>query len=196
MDLDVLAPLVAAKAGVAVADGPLLYADGPFGDFYVSKALSDTDRAKAIAALAAVAKANPQVAEAFTAQELGATPSPTGSPQDWTLLQRARASFDPERSGDVVVLLKRGVMPIAKGRPGRVATHGSPWDYDRRVPILFWRKGYAGFEQPHPVETVDIAPTLAAIAGLELPSGEIDGRCLDVDGGERDSCAGPVAGRK
>ena len=189
MDLDVLTPLVAAKAGVTIADGPLLYSDGPFGDFYVSRALSQTDRAKTIAALVEVAKNNPQVAGAFTARELGATPSPTGSPQDWTLLQRARASFDPDRSGDVVILLKRGVMPIAKGRPGRVATHGSPWDYDRRVPILFWRKGYAGFEQPHPVETVDIAPTLAAVVGLELPAREIDGRCLDIDGGERDTCA-------
>ena len=44
---------------------------------------------------------------------------------------------------------------------GYVATHGSLWDYDRRVPILFWRKGMTGFEQPLSVETVDIAPTLA-----------------------------------
>ena len=28
----------------------------------------------------------------------------------------------------------------------------------QRAMRLFWRKGYAGFEQPHPVETVDIAP--------------------------------------
>lgn len=191
MDLGVLTPAVLAKAGVAApASGPLLYSDGPFGDFYVSKALSAADRAKVIAALVDVAKANPQVAEAFTAQELSATPSPTGSPQDFTLIQRARASFDPERSGDVVILLGRGIMPIANGGPGRVATHGSPWDYDRRVPILFWRKGLAGFEQPAPVETVDIAPTLAAVIGLKVPAGEFDGRCLDIDGGERDTCAG------
>ena len=41
----------------------------------------------------------------FTAREIAATAMPGGSPQDWTLLQRARASFDPQRSGDVVVLL-------------------------------------------------------------------------------------------
>jgi hypothetical protein len=28
----------------------------------------------------------------------------------------------------------------------------APWDYDRRVPILFWRKGVTGMEQPQPVK--------------------------------------------
>jgi arylsulfatase A-like enzyme len=44
------------------------------------------------------------------------------------------------------------------------------------VPILFWRKGMAGFEQPLSVETVDIAPTLAAI--VHVPTPEVDGKCL------------------
>jgi hypothetical protein len=46
----------------------------------------------------------------------------------------------------------------------------------------------AGFEQPAPVETVDIAPTLAALLGLKVPAGEFDGRCLDIDGGAGDIC--------
>jgi arylsulfatase A-like enzyme len=58
------------------------------------------------------------------------------------------------------------------------AGHGTPWDYDRRVPIIFWRKGMTGFEQPFAVETVDIMPTLAAMIGLKVPPGELDGRCL------------------
>jgi predicted AlkP superfamily pyrophosphatase or phosphodiesterase len=119
---------------------------------------------------------------------LGAVPVPAGDPQDWTLIQRARGSFDPARSGDVVVLLRRAVVPIPQPGPGIVATHGSPWDYDRRVPMLFWRKGMAGFEQPAPVETVDIAPTLAALLRLRLPAGTFDGRCLDLDGGVGDTC--------
>ena len=189
LDIAVLTKAVLEKSGLPAPQGPLLYSDGPFGDFYVTDALGAGDKAKAVAALVEVARANPQVAEAFTARDLAATPVPGGSPQDWTLIQRARASFDVERSGDVVILLKRGIMPIAEGRPGRVATHGSPWDYDRRVPILFWRKGYAGFEQPAPVETVDIAPSLAALIGIEVQQGDFDGRCLDIDGGERDTCA-------
>ena len=102
------------------------------------------------------------------------------------MLERARASFDPQRSGDVVVMLNRAIVPIKDPNGG--TTHGSPWDYDRRVPILFLRKGLTGLEQPAPVETVDIAPTLAALIGLEVPAGEFDGRCLDIDGGTGDTC--------
>ena len=87
-----------------------------------------------------------------------------------------------------MVLLKRGVMAMPVPGPGYIATHGSPWDYDRRVPILFWRKGMIGFEQPSPVETVDIAPTLAAWIGLKLPEGTFDGRCLDLDAGPGTTC--------
>jgi hypothetical protein len=46
----------------------------------------------------------------------------------------------------------------------------------------------AGFEQPAPVETVDIAPTLTALLRLRLPAGTFDGRCLDLDGGVGDMC--------
>ena len=41
------------------------------------------------------------------------------------------------------------------------------------------------------VETVDIAPTLAAQIGLKIPAAEIDGRCLDLTRGEGDACASP-----
>jgi predicted AlkP superfamily pyrophosphatase or phosphodiesterase len=184
-----LAEEVTAHTGVTATDG-LIHADGANGDYYISHALSAEDRAKVSAALAEILKAHPQVAAVFTSAELAATPAPIGAPQDLSLLQRARESFDPERSGDLVVLLKRAVVPIADAGKGYVATHGSPWDYDRRVPMLFWRRGLSGFEQPAPVETVDIAPTLAALVGLKVPAGAFDGRCLDIDGGEGDTCKG------
>ena len=62
------------------------------------------------------------------------------------------------------------------------------WDYDRRVPILFWRKGLAGFEQPNAVMTVDIMPTLASLIGLAVDANKIDGRCLDLLSGPESSC--------
>lgn len=185
---DELTAAIIAKTGIA-ASGRLLYSDGPFGDFYFSAALSPDDNAKAGTALVAIARTHSQVAAAFTRAELAAAPVPTSSPQDWTLLERARASFDPERSGDVVILLDRAITPIANPDKGAVATHGSAWDYDRRVPILFWRKDLGAEEQPAPVETVDIAPTLAAQLGMVLKPGTFDGRCLDIDGSGEDSCA-------
>ena len=187
-----LSAALAAKLDLPNAPGaPLVSSEGPFGDYYVSRALPAADRARAIAGLAALLGSSNQVAAVFTHEDLARAPLPAGSPQDWTLKDRARASFDPERSGDVVSLLRRVVVPIPQARPGYTATHGSPWDYDRRVPMLFWRKGMAGFEQPAPVETVDIAPTLAALIGLQVPEAAFDGRCLDLDAGPGNTC--PVA---
>ncbi|MEV9317576.1 hypothetical protein AB0140_27320, partial [Klebsiella pneumoniae] len=95
-----------------------------------------------------------------------ATPSPKGPPEKWTLLERARASYKVGRSGELIVFLKPRITPIPDPTKGYVATQGSPYDYERRVPILFWRKGMTGFEQPTGVETVDILPTLAHQIGL------------------------------
>ena len=167
--------------------GRLLYADSANGDYYVSRDLPAAQRAAVAREAMAQIRVHPQVAAIFSRKELAATPMPKGPPDSWSLAERARASFTEDRSGDFVVLLKPRITPIAEPK-NYVATHGSPWDYDRRVPILFWRKSMQGFEQPLAVETADILPTLAAQIGLTVPSGEIDGRCLDLDQGTEDSC--------
>ncbi|HWU03334.1 MAG TPA: alkaline phosphatase family protein [Novosphingobium sp.] len=189
-DLKLTEPLPPCAPGGQDSPANLICAEGLFGDYWVSPALPKDTREKVIAALAERLRANPQVAMVFTHAQIAALPVPQGHPQDWTIPQRIRASFDAERSGDVFTVLKRAIVPVPT--PGAdattVTTHGSPWDYDRRVPILFWRRGMAGQEQPQPVETVDIAPTLAALVGLKTQPGQFDGRCLDIDGGPADSC--------
>lgn len=165
---------VGAKLGLK---GPILYGEGSFGDMYVDRALSLGDQTRAKAAAVAMFKAHPQVETVFTKEELAAAPSPTSPPNEWTLIDRARASFDPDRSGDFVVLLKRDVQPVPV-TTSYVATHGSPWDYDRRVPILFWRRGMARTERNDSIETVDIMPTLAASIGLSVDQKSMDGECL------------------
>ena len=177
------------RTGITAPQGPLIYGDGPFGDMYVNAAVTGDAKARVVNELVNLTRNHPQVAAVFTAAELAATPMPAGNPQDWTIKERARVSFMAERSGDVIVLLNRAVTPIPEPVPGAfVATHGSVWDYDRRVPMLFWRKGMTGFEQPNPVETVDIAPTLAAAIGLKVDDGAFDGRCLDLDAGTGNTC--------
>ena len=123
-------------------------------------------------------RASPQVEAVYTKAQLAKVPVPAGRPDAWTLEQRARASFDAERSGDLVVFFKKGVSLISKPEPGDVATHGSPWDYDRRVPILFWRPGMTPSDRPDPIDTSNIMPTLAAMIGVSLDPSAIDGRCL------------------
>ncbi len=169
-------------------DDQILHADSPFGDVYLSKKLSADQRLAAKDAAIKIYNNHPQVYGVVDGEALKKFPVATGPVDEWTVFERVRASYHPDRSGDFIVILKKGVTPIPNTARGYVATHGSPWDYDRRVPILFWQKGMKGFEQPLPVKTVDIAPTLGALVGLDIPASELDGRCLDLDGGAGNSC--------
>lgn len=172
---------ISARLGLS---GPVLYGDGAFGDIYVDRALKPADRARALAAAIEAYRAHQQVEAVFSHDQLARAALPTSTPDRWTLIERARASFDPSRSGDLVVLLRRHVTPI-HDTTTYVATHGSAWDYDRRVPILFWRRGMAPSTNDAPVETVDIMPTLAALIGLAVDPDAIDGKCLQTVAGDR-----------
>ncbi|WP_037501204.1 alkaline phosphatase family protein [Sphingomonas jaspsi] len=165
------------KFGLA---GPVLWG-GSVGDVWLDAAIAPAMRPKVLAAAVAIAKAHPQVAEVFTRSQIERTAVPTGSPVGWTPIQRVRASFDKERSGDFVVVLKPRITPIADTKT-YVATHGSLWDYDRRVPILFWRPGMSATQRNDATETVDIMPTLAAMLGLKVDRKVIDGHCLTIEG--------------
>lgn len=158
-------------------DGFGLYGEGSFGDMYIDRSLSEGQRQQLLSRAVAAFRKHPQVEAVFTGEQLAATPSPTTPPDQWTLIERARASYYPGRSGDFVVLLKRDITPIFD-TSRYVATHGSPWDYDRRVPILFWRQGMAPSDRADAVETIDIMPTLAASLGLAVDPQAIDGKCL------------------
>ena len=60
---------------------------------------------------------------------------------------------------------------------GIVATHGSPYDYDTHVPLIFAGPWFAPGRYAEFVRTVDLAPTLAQIAGVK-PGEKIDGVVL------------------
>ena len=60
---------------------------------------------------------------------------------------------------------------------GIFATHGSPYDYDSWVPLIFWGQWFTPGRYAERVRTVDLAPTLAAIAGVK-PGEKIDGVAL------------------
>jgi arylsulfatase A-like enzyme len=152
------------------------------GDIWVDAGVPAAQKAAVLRAAKERYAGDPQVHAAYTRAEIMEAPMPSGPPNQWSILQRVRASFDPARSGDLMVVLKENISPIAAPSAGYAATHGSPWDYDRRVPILFWRKGQAPAPREEAVETVDIMPTLAAMAGLALKPGSVDGRCLSATG--------------
>jgi predicted AlkP superfamily pyrophosphatase or phosphodiesterase len=120
----------------------------------------------------------PSVEAVFTRDQVAAAVPPPGkSAADLTVPERMNESFDPERSADIFVEFRKyTTLGWPRGASLAVAGHGSPWDYDRQVPILFWWRGAPAETSRAAAETVDIAPTLAATIGLAHPA--IDGRCL------------------
>ena len=179
------AALAAAEVGKLLApqfgrSESVLKGIGIGGDIWLDAAIPEAQKGAVLSAAKQRYAAHPQVYAAYTRGEIMAVPMPSGPPDKWSIIQRIRASFEPPRSGDLYVVLKQYVSPIAVPSSGFAATHGSAWDYDRRVPILFWRKGVTAVASDQAVETVDIMPTLAAMIGLPVKAGSVDGKCLSV----------------
>ena len=107
------------------------------------------------------------VARVWTRSELEAAPS--GEEDPFAALYRR--SFHPERSADLMIQLVEYAIPA-----GLVATHGSPYHYDRHVPVFVLLPGAAGARVAEPIGVVDVAPTLAGLVGIPVPP--VDGRDL------------------
>ena len=168
-------------------DGKTLFANAMQGDIYLNPAVPAALRAQVLASARTRIQAVPQVAAVLTPAEIVAAPAPTTPADEWTLVEKAHASYDPARSGDLIVVPRSHILPFPVV-PKYVSLHGAPWNYDRRVPMLFAYRGMVPHEQPFPVDTVDILPTLAPFIGLKVPGGEIDGRCIDLDPGTGTTC--------
>jgi predicted AlkP superfamily pyrophosphatase or phosphodiesterase len=87
-----------------------------------------------------------------------------------------RHSLDPERSGDLAIQVEPTCLIDYKGDG---TSHGSPYLYDRAVPLLLHGPGVAPGHISGPAGPVDIAPTLARLIGLAVPP-DLDGRDLEV----------------
>lgn len=74
-------------------------------------------------------------------------------------------SYFPGRSGDLLVIPKENWMLIGAG-----TTHGTLYAYDQRVPLILYGAGIQPGVRDEAVTPADIAPTLASIVGVTLPS--------------------------
>jgi hypothetical protein len=82
-------------------------------------------------------------------------------------------SFNRVRSGDVFYQVK----PRWIERPGTGSTHGSPYNYDTHVPLLWFGVGVTPGIRTERVGVDDLAPTLAHILGISAPP-QSQGRIL------------------
>jgi hypothetical protein len=116
---------------------------------------------------AQAAAAVPHVLQVYTRDQLQHGEVPNDGISDKVI-----RSFNPERSGDLEIVLEPYWIRSAEG-----ATPGTPYNYDTHIPLILmgpWiRQGYYSEN----VGLTDLAPTLAMILGIEVPSGSA-GRAL------------------
>jgi hypothetical protein len=111
-------------------------------------------------AAARAAASNAAVANYYTAGGACSTQD------EW--LRRFRNSFHARRSGDV--MLSYRAEYIEDFVPGRGVSYGSLYNYDARVPLCFYGPQFRAGVYESPVESVDVAPTLARVLGVAAPS--------------------------
>ena len=91
---------------------------------------------------------------------------------DDPILRASRLSYVPGRSADFILVPKPYWM--IRGSTG--TSHGTPYEYDRRVPVVFYGAGIAPGRYLVPASPADIAPTFAALTRITLA--RTDGRVL------------------
>jgi len=109
----------------------------------------------------------PFIADALTASDLMRTTYPTGIRNS---LQRG---FMPQRSGDVCYVLLPSYLTSWPGQAPKGTDHGSPWNYDTHVPVLFMGKGIRPGEIVRRTSITDIVPTITMIVGCALPDAAV-----------------------
>ncbi len=102
----------------------------------------------------------PEIATAFTAGEVLEMTT-----EGDALTAQTRRSYFPGRSPDVVFVLK----PYFIDRPNTGTNHGTPYDYDNHVPLLWFGAGVPTGRRAERVGVDDLAPTLAGLLGVPAP---------------------------
>ena len=140
-----------------------------YTDIYLAPGVYDRLKAKpgALARAMGVVRATPGVQAVFSDDELR-DPNKQGDP-----LRRAAAlSHYPGRSGQLVLATKPHWLTTATG-----TTHGTQHDYDQHVPVVLFGAGVRPGRYQQAASPADVAPTLAAVLGVPLPTAE--GRVLE-----------------
>ena len=77
--------------------------------------------------------------------------------------------MNPLRTGDLVFDLYPNYTTGGGHEVG--TTHGSSFDYDTHVPLLFFGKGVPKMRSVEEVYILDIAPTISNLMGMMEPDG-------------------------
>lgn len=106
-------------------------------------------------------KKNDAVVNAFATADIMTTPI------NKTLREMLTNGYYPRRSGDIQIILKPGY--IEGGQTG--TTHGLWYPYDAHIPLLFYGWGIKKGKTNRETYMTDVAPTIAALLHVQMPSG-------------------------
>lgn len=155
---------LSARWGKATYVSRILYTD-----IYFAKGVYDRleKDAAAMAEVVAIIERTPGVAKAIRRDQVLAAPTPADDP----MLVALRHSRVADRSGDMFLVPRPYWITNLTG-----TTHGSPHAYDRAVPVVLFGAGIKAGRYAEPASPADIVPTLAELAGVQMP--KTDGRVL------------------
>jgi Type I phosphodiesterase / nucleotide pyrophosphatase len=125
------------------------------------------DMAEVQRVAADVIRAQPHIARVYTKTQL-AQGALGRDPVD----SRVRNGFNPARAPDIFTVTEPYYIFSATG-----TSHGSPYEYDTHVPVIFLGSQIRAASYPGTIGVEDIAPTLATLLAVETPSGNM-GRVL------------------
>ena len=85
-----------------------------------------------------------------------------------TIDQYMQRGFYPDRSADVYAIQKPYWLYGTEG-----TSHGTPYNYDSHVPLIFWGAGIHAGTYSGTVGISDVAPTLSALLRIATPTGSV-----------------------
>ncbi|MDE3062876.1 MAG: hypothetical protein KGJ51_07415 [Acidobacteriota bacterium] len=108
----------------------------------------------------------PRLRDVYTRLQLASGPLP---PSDWGRL--LAHSYTDHGNWYVMAILDPYQLAGASAFAG--TNHFTPWSYDRHVPLAFFGQPFIPGEYHGRVAPVDLAVTLASLAGTNLPSAAV-----------------------
>jgi hypothetical protein len=106
----------------------------------------------------------------------------TAAVADTLLTRSVLRNFHRKRSGDIFLVFEPYVFINDFDGLIVASTHGSPWNYDTYVPVIFAGAGLKVQKVSRPVTPYDIASTLSAFVGAKPPSAAIGNPLPEVVG--------------